>query len=92
MIDDMTDWPTVLSSSGQAVTGSSSGGGTLPVFVFPSSLTFYADDSSSYKQILTLYNPYDFAVRFKGKLHASALQASDERGRERKGERGRRRG
>jgi len=38
---------------------------TLPVFVFPSSLSFYADDSSSFKQILTLYNPYDFGVRFK---------------------------
>ena len=40
---------------------------TLPVFVFPTSLHFYADDSSSFKQILTLYNPYDFGVRFKGK-------------------------
>lgn len=39
--------------------------GKLPVFVFPSSLTFYEDDQSSHKQILTLYNPYDFAVKFR---------------------------
>ena len=41
--------------------------GKLPVFVFPSSLTFYTDDQSSHKQVLTLYNPYDFALKFKGK-------------------------
>lgn len=44
---------------------SSSGDGRLPVFVFPNALTFYADDQASFKQVLTLYNPYDFAVRFK---------------------------
>lgn len=37
----------------------------LPVFVFPASLVFYADDQSSQKQVMTLYNPYDFALRFK---------------------------
>ncbi|XP_032453268.1 motile sperm domain-containing protein 1 isoform X2 [Nasonia vitripennis] len=37
----------------------------LPVFVFPQSITFYLDDQSTHKQILTLYNPYDFPVKFK---------------------------
>ena len=42
------------------------GGNQLPVFVFPHSLAFYLDDASSLKQILTLYNPYDFQIKFKG--------------------------
>lgn len=41
------------------------GAGKLPVFVFPTSLNFYSLDQSSHKQILTLYNPYDFAFRFR---------------------------
>ena len=41
--------------------------GHLPVFVFPTTLFFYADDRTSHKQVLTIYNPYDFAVKFKGK-------------------------
>lgn len=44
------------------------GAGKLPVFVFPTSLNFYSLDQSSHKQILTLYNPYDFAFRFRGKF------------------------
>lgn len=39
--------------------------GSLPVFVFPQSLTFFANEQSSHKQVLTVYNPYDFALRFK---------------------------
>ncbi|KAK3726921.1 hypothetical protein QZH41_016713 [Actinostola sp. cb2023] len=39
--------------------------GTLPVFVFPNSLTFYVDDQASHKQVLTVYNPYEFVLRFK---------------------------
>ncbi|XP_076348001.1 motile sperm domain-containing protein 1-like isoform X2 [Tachypleus tridentatus] len=39
--------------------------GRLPIFSFPSSLTFYASDQSSHKQILTLYNPYDFPLKFQ---------------------------
>jgi len=54
---------TVLSSGFREQRSSSTT--SLPVFVFPTSLHFYADDSSSFKQILTLYNPYDFGVRFK---------------------------
>jgi len=39
--------------------------GKLPVFVFPTQLNFYIDDQSSHKQVLTLYNPYEFTVLFK---------------------------
>ncbi|KAI4819392.1 hypothetical protein KUCAC02_004639 [Chaenocephalus aceratus] len=39
--------------------------GSLPVFVFPTELIFYADDQTSHKQVLTLYNPYEFALKFK---------------------------
>lgn len=41
--------------------------GSLPVFVFPTELIFYADEQTSHKQVLTLYNPYEFALKFKGK-------------------------
>lgn len=37
----------------------------LPVFVFPSNITFYLENQSTHKQVLTLYNPYDFPVKFK---------------------------
>lgn len=40
--------------------------GNLPVFVFPTELIFYADEQTSHKQVLTLYNPYEFALKFKG--------------------------
>lgn len=40
--------------------------GSLPVFVFPTELIFYADEQTSHKQVLTLYNPYEFALKFKG--------------------------
>lgn len=38
----------------------------IPVFVSPQSLTFSLDEKSSHRQIITLFNPYDFPVRFKG--------------------------
>lgn len=37
----------------------------LPIFVFPQSITFYMDDQSTHKQVLTLYNPYEFPVKFR---------------------------
>lgn len=46
-------------------------GRSLPVFVFPTALTFYADDSSSQRQVLTIYNPYDFSIRFSGEFSVS---------------------
>ncbi|XP_072033640.1 motile sperm domain-containing protein 1-like [Amphiura filiformis] len=39
--------------------------GQLPIFVFPTELVYFADDPSSHKQVLTLYNPYEFSLRFK---------------------------
>ncbi|KAK6298656.1 hypothetical protein J4Q44_G00301660 [Coregonus suidteri] len=39
--------------------------GSLPVFVYPTELVFYADKQTSHKQVLTLYNPYEFAFKFK---------------------------
>uniref|UniRef100_A0A8C5KFF7 Motile sperm domain-containing protein 1 n=1 Tax=Jaculus jaculus TaxID=51337 RepID=A0A8C5KFF7_JACJA len=39
--------------------------GNLPVFVIPRELIFHADDQSKHKQVLTLYNPYEFALKFK---------------------------
>ncbi|XP_041356020.1 motile sperm domain-containing protein 1-like [Gigantopelta aegis] len=49
----------------QGLPGPQLGDGRLPIFVFPSALTFYSDDQSSHKQVLTLYNPYDYALKFK---------------------------
>lgn len=37
----------------------------LPVFVFPEELKFTSEDESAHKQILTLYNPYDFNIKFQ---------------------------
>lgn len=37
----------------------------IPVFVFPTSLKFYLSTRSTHKQLLTLYNPYEFSVKFK---------------------------
>ncbi|KAL5236373.1 hypothetical protein ACI65C_003783 [Semiaphis heraclei] len=37
----------------------------VPVFVSPQSLTFSLEDKPSHRQIITLFNPYDFPVRFK---------------------------
>jgi len=39
----------------------------LPLFVFPTSLNFYSDDPSSHQQLLTVYNPYNFSLKYKGK-------------------------
>ncbi|XP_033226357.1 motile sperm domain-containing protein 1-like [Belonocnema kinseyi] len=44
----------------------------LPVFTLPSSIKFYVDDVSSHKQILTIYNPYDFRLKFQVCLEKSA--------------------
>ncbi|CAH0686259.1 unnamed protein product [Spodoptera exigua] len=37
----------------------------LPVFVFPVSLEFYLNARHTHKQLLTVYNPYEFPVNFK---------------------------
>ena len=38
-------------------------GRQLPVFVFPEELTYTANDT---KKILTIYNPYEFDVEYRG--------------------------
>ncbi|XP_059472822.1 motile sperm domain-containing protein 1-like [Neocloeon triangulifer] len=38
--------------------------GKIPVFVFPNSISFYLEDQRTHKQVLTLYNPYEFAIKF----------------------------
>lgn len=40
----------------------------FPVFVFPVSLEFYLNARHTHKQLLTVYNPYDFSVNFKGNI------------------------
>jgi len=37
----------------------------LPFFCSSNTLLFYLDDSTTFSQVLTLYNPYEFAVRYK---------------------------
>ena len=42
--------------------------GTRPVFVFPANLEFYLEDQTTHKRVLTLYNPYDTEIIFKGEF------------------------
>lgn len=37
----------------------------LAVFLFPSEMVFYAEQRSSHRRVLTLYNPYNFSLSFK---------------------------
>jgi hypothetical protein len=46
-----------------SISSTSSSG--IPVFVFPSQMVFNATDRDHLRQLLTIYNPYDFPVRFK---------------------------
>ncbi|XP_068239465.1 motile sperm domain-containing protein 1-like isoform X2 [Palaemon carinicauda] len=39
--------------------------GRVPVFVFPTTLTFYLNDPSTHKQIVTVYNPYEFRISYQ---------------------------
>ncbi|PSN51778.1 hypothetical protein C0J52_05271 [Blattella germanica] len=49
----------------RVVCGMQAGAVQVPVFVYPSPITFYVDDQNSHKQVLTLYNPYEFPIRFR---------------------------
>lgn len=40
--------------------------GSLPVFISPSELKYYADDISTHKQVVTIYNPYSYTLKYKG--------------------------
>lgn len=42
--------------------------GARPVFIFPANLEFYLEDQTTHKRVLTLYNPYDTEIIFKGQL------------------------
>ncbi|XP_021002068.2 motile sperm domain-containing protein 1 [Parasteatoda tepidariorum] len=47
---------------------------TLPVFTSPAQqITFYADDPTSYQQVLTILNPCEFPVRFQILVQSSDL-------------------
>lgn len=46
----------------------------IPVFVFPEDLKFVEGDPSSHKQVLTLYNPYDFNIKFESEYLLSRLR------------------
>lgn len=59
--------------TGNAVMQPSRLEGRIPVFVFPQSLAFYVGDSNTHKQILTLYNPYEFRLNFNGKYAKCAF-------------------
>lgn len=40
----------------------------LYVVSFPNSLNFYAEDSPPFRQVLKIYNTYEFPIKFRGKL------------------------
>lgn len=58
----------VSSARGSSPTKTSKSSSSLPVFVFPEELQFVEADRASHKQVLTIYNPYAFSVRFEGEL------------------------
>lgn len=37
----------------------------ISVYFYPTTLQFFADDSNSHRQIITIYNPLEFGVKFK---------------------------
>ena len=45
----------------------------IPVFVFPEDLKFVEGDPSSHKQVLTLYNPYDFNIKFESEYFSQEV-------------------
>ncbi|XP_030631880.1 motile sperm domain-containing protein 1-like [Chanos chanos] len=53
--------------------GSNNPSECLPVFVFPTELLFFSGQHSSHRRVLTLYNPYNFSVRFKMRCTSPSL-------------------
>lgn len=49
----------------QAQSLSSVGEDKIQVFVSPASINFCSDDTSSHQVAITVFNPYDFALRYK---------------------------
>ncbi|KAJ8281904.1 hypothetical protein COCON_G00044230 [Conger conger] len=60
-------------SPSAAVVGHPKSQDSLPVFLFPTELVFYAQEHSSHRRVLTFYNPYSFVLRFKVLCTAPAL-------------------
>lgn len=46
---------------------------SIPVFVYPTELTFHIATQDTHKQLLTLYNPYDFAVKYQGLVQCNLV-------------------
>ena len=46
--------------------GSEDDTSNLPVFISPSEIKYYTDDISSHKQVITIYNPYAYTLKYKG--------------------------
>ncbi|VDP11933.1 unnamed protein product [Soboliphyme baturini] len=38
---------------------------TLPVFVFPTQLNIFVQERESARQLLTIYNPYNFVIEYR---------------------------
>jgi len=45
---------------------SSSSSISFPVFAYPSNIAFVMNEPNSHKQVVTLYNPYEFPLVYKG--------------------------
>ena len=55
-----------MPSSSVSGVASGTSGPARPVFVFPGNLDFFLEDQTTHKRVLTLYNPYDADITFKG--------------------------
>lgn len=44
-------------------------GATLPVFIQPTDLLFVVSNPETHKKVITIYNPYDFSLKFTGSLY-----------------------
>lgn len=49
----------------QASQGGEEDANNLPVFISPSEIKYYADDISTHKQVITIYNPYAYTLKYK---------------------------
>ncbi len=59
-------------AASQMASGANSG--LRPVFVFPGNLDFYLEDQTTHKRVLTLYNPYDTEIIFKGQFSSDLIR------------------
>jgi len=61
----MTDFNNFMVAKEASTDSSEKPKSRFPLFISPEKLTFYAKDLSTGKQILTIFNPYKFLVKFK---------------------------